>query len=436
MTTNALPKAHSAVNIVPLPKSKLGRIPAATAVHRQRFRILSFTNASGTQSYRVQGMNREGKYVRQNFADLTLAQLKQAELEADYYTRKPDDAALRATKLTEAQLRLAETVFLKLDADEDLIIAVDYWKKHGRHRTAQVQAPRLDDALAQFKAWLIETPTLRELTKTNLRRRVSIFANSVGNVPVDAITPEIIERYLAGRKVAPVSRNGDKRALSRFFGWCLQRPRHWLTFNPAREIHVELGQTPTPAILSVKECAALLQAAEAHRRGRLAPYVAVCLFGGLRPTEAARLTWEEINLSDREIRLDGAQTKTGRPRVVTICNTLKAWLTAYRGREIHPTNWENDFRDVKTQAGFGPPAPEDASADEKKRCAKLKTWTPDVMRHTAISHYFRQTGSYGQAAEQFGNSENIIRKHYQARVSTADTKAFYSLRPAKKGTGE
>jgi hypothetical protein len=55
------------------------------------------------------------------------------------------------------------------------------------------------------------------------------------------------------------------------------------------------------------------------------------------------------------------------------------------------------------------------------------------MRHTAISHYFRKTGSSGQAAEQFGNSENIIRKHYQARVSTADTKAFYALRPAKKG---
>jgi hypothetical protein len=61
----------------------------------------------------------------------------------------------------------------------------------------------------------------------------------------------------------------------------------------------------------------------------------------------------------------------------------------------------------------------------------LKPWPVDVMRHTAISHYFRQTGSYGQTAEQFGNSESIIKRHYQGRVSSEDTKAFYALAPKK-----
>jgi hypothetical protein len=54
------------------------------------------------------------------------------------------------------------------------------------------------------------------------------------------------------------------------------------------------------------------------------------------------------------------------------------------------------------------------------------------MRHTAISHYFRKTGSYGQTAEQFGNSEAIIKTHYQGRVTSEDTKRFYRLRPARK----
>jgi hypothetical protein len=54
---------------------------------------------------------------------------------------------------------------------------------------------------------------------------------------------------------------------------------------------------------------------------------------------------------------------------------------------------------------------------------------PDILRHTAISHYFRATGSYGRTAEQFGNSESIIKKHYQSRVSSKDTKRFYALRP-------
>ena len=62
--------------------------------------------------------------------------MKQAELEAEFHNRRPEDAALRLTKLSEAQLRLAETVFLKLDEDEDVVIAVGYWKRHGRRPLA------------------------------------------------------------------------------------------------------------------------------------------------------------------------------------------------------------------------------------------------------------------------------------------------------------
>ena len=57
----------------------------------------------------------------------------------------------------------------------------------------------------------------------------------------------------------------------------------------------------------------------------------------------------------------------------------------------------------------------------------------DVMRHTAISHYFRKTGSYGQTAEQFGNSEAIIKRHYQGRVTSEETERFYAIRPKQKG---
>ena len=46
---------------------------------------------------------------------------------------------------------------------------------------------------------------------------------------------------------------------------------------------------------------------------------------------------------------------------------------------------------------------------------------PDVLRHTAISHYFRATASYGRTAEQVGNLASIIKKHYQSRVSSKKT---------------
>jgi integrase len=145
------------------------------------------------------------------------------------------------------------------------------------------------------------------------------------------------------------------------------------------------------------------------------------VFGGLRPFEAARLTWEQVNLVDGEIRLKGTQTKTGKGRVVVIEKTLKAWLGRYRkGGEIHRSKYDLELKGLRANIGYGP---------KTEKNPALKPWVPDVLRHTAISHYFRHTGSYGRTAEQFGNSEGIIKKHYQGRVSSADTKKFYALRP-------
>lgn len=133
-----------------------------------------------------------------------------------------------------------------------------------------------------------------------------------------------------------------------------------------------------------------------------------------------------MNLADGEIRLEANQTKTGRARVVAICPTLSCWLKVYQGREFYPANWRKEFDAVKFDAGFGTPNP----SDEARK--HLRPWPDDVMRHTAISHYFRQTGSYGQAAEQFGNSEAIIKAHYQSRVSSDDTRRFYAFKPRRK----
>lgn len=192
--------------------------------------------------------------------------------------------------------------------------------------------------------------------------------------------------------------------------------------NPCREIRVEKEEQGPPAILTVSECKALLQAAEEYKNGALAPYTALALFAGMRPFELARLKRDQVNLSDNEIRLEAHQTKTKRPRVILICPTLKAWLKAYADVPLFPSNWRKDFDVIKEAAGFG------TATDDNP---KLKPWPVDVLRHTSISHYFRLTGSYGQAAERFGNSEAIIKVHYQGRVSSEDTKRFYALMPKK-----
>jgi integrase len=424
MKSNTAPEdSRTIVKLEVVPKPK--RTPMTGL--RQRFKITSFPNRGGSQAWRVEGTPRNGKYIRENYADLNMARQRQIQLEGEYHSGVEDqDAGRRATKLTDVQLRLCETALHKLDSDDELLPAVDYWLRHGKGKAVS-ESPRLDNAFEKFTAWLDGKPdengnglcTLREHSRKGLRIRVKVFCNSVPNLRVNDITPDTIEDFIGKLRVSPTTRDNYRRAVSRFFSWCIQRPRRWTTINPCHEVRVERGERQPPAVLTLEQCTALLKAAEPKG---LAPYVSVCLFAGLRPFEASRLDWDAVNLKDREIRLEGYQTKTGRSRVVAISKTLAAWLEAHSGESFFPSNWRKAFDSVKEQAGFG--TPDDKHPD-------LKPWPVDVMRNTAVSHYFRHTGSYGQTAEQFGNSEAIIKTHYQGRVSSDDTKAFYSLRPTK-----
>lgn len=376
-----------------------------------RFKVAEYVNPrTRTTSYRVAGIKRDGTRIRENYQHQQAAQVRQIELECEWLQRQ-SAPAIRATELTDIQIKLAESAFARLDADEEITSAVDAWIRHGRAQSVK-HSVRLDEAVDQFNAWLETTEELRPVTKTNLRGRVNVFRNSVGNVIVSHFTPEAIEQYLERRKVCNATKGSEMRCISRFFSWCIARPRRWMASNPCREIKLPRTENGVPAILTVDQCEKLLRTAETFKEGRLVPYLVVTMFAGLRPTEASRLTWEQANLADLELRLDGTQTKTSKPRVVTIHPTLAKWLKAYHSKPFFPANHENDFLDMRRDAG-------------------ITKWPSDVLRHTAVSFYFRQSGSYGLTAEQFGNSESIIKAHYQGRVSSDDAKKFYALLPTK-----
>jgi len=239
-----------------------------------------------------------------------------------------------------------------------------------------------------------------------------MFARHVGNPRLSDITPETLENYLDGRKISPVAKDAARRCLSRFFTWTIERPRRWLHFNPASSVRVARPQATPPAILTVPQVERLLRIAETEEPGIVA-WFALGLFGGLRPTEAERLQWGQVNFDDGEIRLEAAQVKTGRSRVVTMNNTLRAWLEAVKALPIAYSR--RAFRRVISEAG-------------------ISQWPHDALRHTAASHAIRKAGSYGRVAEEFGNSEAILKRHYQGRVSSADTKAFYGIKPSASNT--
>ena len=98
---------------------------------KQRFKILEFINPrTKTISWRVSGIKRNGQRVGENFADPNEAQLRYTELEGEFHATN-GAAALRATRLTDEQVAIAEAGFKRLEHDSDLLTAIDHWLRTG-----------------------------------------------------------------------------------------------------------------------------------------------------------------------------------------------------------------------------------------------------------------------------------------------------------------
>lgn len=399
----------------PKPTLRRGRPPGSD----KRPRLVPFLNPSGNTVWRVVGIV-DGVRVRRNFETKEAAEAWRHERERERLGVASVET-LRSTWLTEEQLRLAEGLFHRCSGDE-IAEALSWWERHGKAHSAATEVGAgvsVQEAFVQFKAWL-ESSELRQRTRRNLSDRVGRLVDSLGHCQFGDLTTDSIEGWINSRSVSAATKDNDRRAVSRFFSWCLDRPRRWLANNPCSAIRIEQRRRGTPPTLTPDQCVALMRASEAHRQGRQVRYLALCLFGGVRPDEAAQVSRADVNLDDGEIRIRAEVSKTHAARLVPTEDTpLGAWFRAYPKAALlmSATTRRRDILAIRRAAG-------------------INNWPSDVMRHTAASALIRICGSYAAVADRLGNSETILRKHYVAGWSSTLAERWAATRPIGDGISE
>lgn len=387
---------------------------AKTTQRESAFIVREFVNArTGSISFRVMG-SQAGRRVRENFPTKEGAEARRFELEGQRLGQATAYVP-RGTTLTPEQLKVAEAIFGRGMGPEEVRQGMQWWEKSGKaaaEARAAASTLTVESAATLFRSYVTDAIDLRPRTKQNLKSRIFRFSEDLGAMPLVDVTPETVEAWLAGRNVANASKVNDRLAVSRFFSWCKERPQRFVLTNPASEVRVQTEERGEPDIYTGWEVRRMLSAGRRFRGGRWLKFLVLQLFGGLRPTEAIR--FEDSQLVDGHIRVNGTKTKTGRGRVTEVSPVLAAWL------KICPAGPVSDPQSSKL------------IWNEWKRAAGLRRWIPDGLRHTALSHYFRRTGSYGLTAEWAGNSEAVIREHYAARTTAAESEAYWTLFPDRK----
>lgn len=379
---------------------------------KERFKITPYRNPSGKKVYRVIGYMPQAGQIRKNFKTYEEALGYKQELEIRALNTG-QQSRLLPTRLSEEQLREAETAFVRL-GNGSMLEAVDYYL---RHQPFRIRPKLLAAAVQEFLENRQFEKRVRTRTLKDYRSRLAGLLCVHGHRQVHEITTDDLKPLVYQSELSSLTITGNLRVLNTFFAWC--QGQKFCPRNPAVDLERPRQDQQEPSILTLPQVIKLLESAHEYESGKLIPYIVLSLFAGLRHGEMERLKWKHIDLDQAVIRVDGSITKCRQRRVIEMSENLASWLRAYRGFPLLGSNWRRDFQAVRMKADLY------KSSGKKGKSA----WQPDILRHTALSYHFAKTVNDQQTAQWAGNSPEVLHRHYRGLVTQKDSDQYWSLMP-------
>lgn len=174
-------------------------------------------------------------------------------------------------------------------------------------------------------------------------------------------------------------------------GWCCNNPVDGIMKPRLAEVEIRA--------LEWEDIGRLVRVAQQSKHRECAAMLGVMLWGGVRPAEAQRLCWEDINWEERVILLPARHSKTGGARCITLHPVLRNWLIRVcQGKkskgELCPKDWGHKWYELRRAAG-------------------IRKWQQDVLRHTFASYHLKRFKNLAQLQIEMGHSTpELLRTRY------------------------
>jgi hypothetical protein len=388
--------------------------------HENSFALVRFKNRNGVISWRVSGWL-NGVRIRKNFKSREEAASDKASMEIG---AEQAASGLRSisTSLTIEQVREAEAAFQRLgERSRSLSFYLDYALTNYRD---PVNDKPVVEAAREYLALREADHNQGHLSHrqfTSFRCELRALETTFQGKLVSELTAATLTEFFKRGQVSKKSYNNRRGLIGAFLKHCLL-VKDWIAVNPIDKVphHRGLGhRRGSAATLTADQCAEIMKWAEENDGGALVPFIALCLFAGIRPDlyegEISKLDPKSVRLDMGVIHIEPEVSKVRMKRNITIQPNLAAWLQAY------PLD---DFPIMPV--GF---------KRLRLKFRKHFKLSHDILRHTFISMFVGKFRSMGDAALQAGNSEAIIRKHYLDLKSSAEAEEFFAILPKHAPAG-
>jgi integrase len=243
----------------------------------------------------------------------------------------------------------------------------------------------------------------------DLRSRLGRFAGDFQKDCCDVTTAEI-QHWLDDLELTNRSKINYRTTIRNLFAFAVARG--YAVDNPVKATQTIKADDVSIEIYTPVEMRKLVTAASIE----FVPSIVLGGFAGLRSNEIQRLTWEDIQLTERNIIVGIEQAKTATRRNVPMWDNCAEWLAPYAGRTglIWGGGYSQFYDAQKLTA-------ENAGID----------WKRNALRHSYASYRFALTTDAGRVAGELGNSVNMVHKHYREPVTPRTADMWFNIKPDK-----
>ena len=150
----------------------------------------------------------------------------------------------------------------------------------------------------------------------------------------------------------------------------------------------------------------------------LVPWLTICMFAGLRASEARQMVWGDFDFTEGFIRVRASVSKTRRPRAIPMEDNLRAWLLPY----------------VKEDSSLIAPQGLNVLRSQLREAHKASgvRQIKHGPRHSYASYLLARDGSVDALLLNMGHEDaGTTFRHYHRVASERAAKSFWSVAPTQ-----
>lgn len=311
--------------------------------------------------------------------------------------------------------RVAERAFKALGnrPPEELVFAARAWIES---KNIEAKSKTFAEACAEFRTARAHNTKKYLADFDRLTRRFPKLSARL----MAQITSAEIEGTLAG--IPASSKNAILGRMAALFSYSIKRG--WCLTNPIEKIEKDFIKPPPIHLITARRLRRLfVKAIRLH--AELVPMIAIEAFAGVRPAEAAKVRWDDLDLEENILTIRGEVAKTRRPRHIALHPTARAWI------DWAEANLKTERKETIC------PHPEMTLRRYLRQirdAARIKPWLQDCLRHTfasaALAAGWRDIG--GVCLDLGHSDQSMLFRHYHRALRRGPAEAIFAVMPPKK----